>query len=139
MAGNAPGKQSFVKLTLELVEQSIVLIFLELKLAVLEVKRNVTSVERGVIFLPIGAVMLLLALCTLTGAAVAALCLVVQPWLAALIVSAVLMFFSSALLFTGIGKIKHFTLVPKETIERAEAIAKKLKQHAEERHARENQ
>jgi hypothetical protein len=139
MADNVPKKHSIVKLALELVEQSIVLVFLELKLAGLEIKRNVTSVEKGVIFLPIGAVLLLLALLTMIGAAVAALCLVVQPWLAALIVSAVLIFLGTALLFTGLSKIKEFTLIPRETIERVETIVKKLKQHAEERHAREQE
>lgn len=126
-------RKSMIRLGLELVEQSIVLVFLELKLAVLEVKRNVTSAKNGAVFMALGGFLMLFSLLTLTATAIAALAIVLPVWLSALIVTAALGFLGAALLFTGLGKFKHFTLVPAETLERVENIAAKLKKHAEQR------
>jgi hypothetical protein len=124
-------RKSMLRLVLELVEQSIVLVFLELKLAAHEVKRNVSSARNGVVFLALGGFLLLYSLLTLTATAIAALAIVLPVWLSALIVTAAVGLVGAALLFTGVGKFKHFTLVPSETVERVENIAAKLKKHAE--------
>jgi hypothetical protein len=126
-------RKSMLRLGLELVEQSIVLVFLELKLAVLEVKRNVSSAKNGAVFMALGGFLMLFSLLTLTATAIAALAMVLPVWLSALIVTAAVGFLGAALLFTGLGKLKHFTLVPAETLERVENIAGKLKKHAEQR------
>ncbi|HJV35083.1 phage holin family protein [Geomonas sp.] len=124
---------SMVRLVLELMEQSIVLVFLELKLAALEVRNNVDSAKKGSVLLAVGGFMLLFSLLAATATAIAALSLVLPVWLSALIVTAGLMFLGAGLLFTGLGKLKHFTLIPKDTLDRVENIGHKLKTHAEQR------
>lgn len=132
MADVGKGK-SIVRLGLELVEKSIVLVFLELKLAAVEIKRKVHAAEKGAVLVAAGAGLLLFALITLTGAAVAALAIVLPLWLCALIVTAVLAFFGIAFLFTGLGLLKDFSLVPSDTLQRIEVVAKKLKEAAHHR------
>jgi fatty acid desaturase len=124
-------KLSMLRLDLELLEQFIALVFLELKLAVLEIRRNIRSMEKGAIFIAIGAFILLFAMMTLIGTAVAALAMVFPVWLAALIVALLLTFFGTSFLFTGLGKLKHFSLVPSETLQRVRTISKQLKKHAD--------
>lgn len=131
--GDIKRKASFVKLALELVEQSIVLVFVELKLAALEVKHNINSAKNGAVFLGLGGFLLLFSLLGVMTTAIAALALVLPVWLSALIVTATLLVAGGALLFMGLSKLKHFTLVPRETVDRVETIANKLKKHAEER------
>ncbi|MCM0080137.1 phage holin family protein [Geomonas sp. Red32] len=126
-------RHSIVRLVLELVEQSIVLVFLELKLGVMEIRRNVDSAKTGVAIVALGGALLLFSLVAGTATAIAALALVLPVWLSALIVTALYVFAGAALLFTGIGKLRHFTLLPKDTIERAETIGRKLKKHTEQR------
>ncbi|HEY5514448.1 MAG TPA: phage holin family protein [Geomonas sp.] len=129
MADVGKGK-SIVRLGLELVEESIVLVFLELKLAAVEIKRKVHAAEKGAVLIAAGAGLLLFALITLTGAAVAALATVLPLWLSALIVTAVLAFFGIVFLFSGLGLLKDFSLVPADTLQRIEVVAKKLKEAA---------
>jgi hypothetical protein len=122
---------SMVRLLLELIEQSIVLVFLELKLAVLEVKHNFLSAKNGAGVLAMGVFLLLFALTTMITTAIAALSIVLPVWLSSLIVTVVLGFFGIAFLLTGLGKLKDFTVIPTETVERVEDIARKLRTHAE--------
>lgn len=124
-------RHSIVRLVLELVEQSIVLVFLELKLAAMEVKRNVTSAKNGVVMLGLGGFLLLFSLLGVMATAIAALALVLPVWLSALIVTAVFLFAGGGLLLTGLSHLKHFSLLPHETVARVEQIAGKLKKHAE--------
>lgn len=124
---------SIVRLVLELLEQSIVLVFLELKLAALEVRNNVNSAKNGSVLLAVGGFLLLFSLLAATATAIAALSLVLPVWLSALIVTAGLVFLGAGLLFTGLSKLKHFTLLPKDTLDRVENIGHKLKAHAEQR------
>jgi hypothetical protein len=128
---------SMIKMVLELVEQSIVLVFLELKLAALEIKRNIDSAKTGAVLLALGGFLLLFSLLGAMATAIAALSLVLPVWLSALIVTAVLVFGGAGLLFAGLSKVKHFTLVPRETVDRIETISHKLKKHAEQREAEE--
>jgi hypothetical protein len=124
-------KQSMMRLTIELVEQFIVLAFTELKLAALEIRRNIKSMEKGVVALMMGAVLLLFSGIGMLATAIAGLALILPVWLAALIVTVILVFFGAMLLFTGLSKLQHFTLVPSDTIQRVEEISKRLKKHTE--------
>jgi hypothetical protein len=128
-----------VRTVVELIEQSIVLVFLELKLGALEIKRNIDSAKTGAAFMGLGGFLLLFSLLGLMATAIAALALVLPVWLSALIVSAVLIFAGGALLVTGLGKLKHFSVVPKDTVDRVENIGRQLKHHAEQRHAEEEE
>jgi hypothetical protein len=130
---------SMVKLVLELVEQSIVLVFLELKLAALEVKHNINSAKTGAALLGLGGFLLLFSLLGVMTTAIAALSLVLPVWLSALIVTAGLVVAGAGLLFTGLSKVKHFSLIPRETVDRVETISNKLKKHAEQREAEERE
>jgi hypothetical protein len=123
---------SMVRLVLELVEQFIVLIFLELKLGVIEIKRNIHSAKTGAVLIVMGAALLLFSLVTGLATAIAALAIVLPVWLSALIVTALLGFVGAGFLFTGLSKVEHFTLVPLDTISRVEEISHKLKKHAEQ-------
>jgi hypothetical protein len=118
---------SVVRLYAELVEESIILVFLELKLAVMEIKRHIHSAEHGAVWMAIGAGLLFLGLVTFIGTAVAALAVILPVWLSALIVASCLAFLGIAFLFSGLGKLKDFSLVPSETLERMHAISQKLK------------
>jgi len=118
---------SVVRLYAELFEESIILVFLELKLAFIEIKRHVHSAENGVVLMAVGAGLLLLGILTCIGTAVAALAVFLPVWLAALAVASALTFFGIAFLFSGLGKMKDFSLIPTETLERIQDISQKLK------------
>lgn len=126
-------RHSIVRLIVELVEQSIVLFFLELKLGALEIKRNLDSAKTGAVLAGLGAFLLLFSLLGVMATAIAALSLVLPVWLSALIVTAVLVFGGAGVLLAGLSKLKHFTIVPKDTVHRVENIGRKLKKHAEQR------
>lgn len=132
-------RASIIKLVVELIEQSIIFVVLELKLAAMEIKHNVNSAKNGAVFLALGGFLLLFSLLGLMATGIAALALVLPVWLSALIVSAVFIAAGGALLFMGISKLKHFTLVPRETVDRVENVTKKLKHHAEERERAEHE
>jgi len=118
---------SVVRLYAELVEESIILVFVELKLAFFEIKRHIHSAENGVLLMAVGAGLLLLGLLTFIGTAVAALAVFLPVWLSALVVASALAFLGIAFLFTGLGKMKDFSLIPTETLERIQDISQKLK------------
>ncbi|HJV67253.1 MAG TPA: phage holin family protein [Geomonas sp.] len=132
MQAQSNHRHSMIRLALELAEQSIVLVFLELKLAALELRRNVASAKNGAVLLALGGFMLLFSLLAAMATAIAALAIVLPVWLSALIVAAGLVLLGGTLLVTGLSKLKHFTLLPRETIGRVENIGRKLKQHAEQ-------
>ena len=119
-------RTSMIRLFAELVEESIILVFLELKLGVFEIKRHVHSAEKGVVMMALGAGLLLFALITFTGTAVAALAIILPVWLSALIVALALTFIGVAFLFSGLGNLKDFSLVPSETLLRIQHIVQKL-------------
>ena len=130
-----------VRLFAELIEETIILIFLELKLAIYEIKRNVHSAEKGAVMMALGAGLLILAGLTFVGTAVAALAIILPVWLSALLVALGLSFLGVAILFTGLGHLKDFSLIPSETLERVDDITVKIKKvgarrEHEEREAR---
>jgi uncharacterized membrane protein YqjE len=122
-------KKSVLRLYIELYEKFAVLVYMELKLALLEIKENIHSVENGFGLLAVGAFLMVFAFMALIGTAVAALAVVLQVWAAALVVTLVLSFFGAAFLFTGLAKMKGFTLLPVETLRRFHEVMEKLKKH----------
>ena len=118
---------SVVRLYAELLEESIILVFVELKLAFFEIKRHIHSAENGVLLMVVGAGLLLFGLLTFIGTAVAALAVFLPVWLFALVAASALALFGIAFLFTGLGKMKDFSLVPTETIDRIQDISQKFK------------
>jgi fatty acid desaturase len=120
-------RQSVLRLVVELAEEIIILGFVELKLAAMEIKRNIRSVEKGAAMMAAGAGLLLFALVTFIGTSVAVLAIFLPIWLSALIVALTLTFFGIALLFTGLGHFKDFSLIPSETLQRVEDISQKYK------------
>jgi len=127
---------SMIRLFAELIEETIILTFLEVKLAAFEIKRNIRSAEKGGAMMAVGGALLLFALVVFIGTAVAALAIYLPVWLSALIVALGLGFFGIAFLFSGLGLLKGFTLFPAETLVRVESIAQKVRkvsaQHQEE-------
>ena len=121
---NTRKKLSRDRTVVELAEEIIILGFLELKLAAVEIRRNIRSVEQGAVMMAVGGGLLLLAMLTFIATAVAILALFLPTWLAALIVALTLVFFGIAFLFAGLGSFKDFTLVPSETLQRVQAIAR---------------
>ena len=118
---------SMVRLFAELIEDSVVLVYVELKLALLEIKGNIKSAEKGAVMMVLGLGLLLFGLLTFLATAVAALAVILPVWLSALIVALGLSFFGVAFLYSGLGRLKGFSLVPLETLERIEDISEKLK------------
>lgn len=123
----AKRRLTMIRLVLELIEEFIVLVFLELKLAAVEIRHHIRSAETGAVLMAVGASLLLFALITCIGSAVAALAIALPLWLSALVVAVSLALIGAALLFTGLGKLKHFSLVPSDTVHRIQVISKKLK------------
>jgi hypothetical protein len=119
-------RSSMVRLFAELVEESIILVFLEMKLALFEVKKHIRSAEKGTVMMALGAALLLFALVTFVGTAVAALAVILPVWLSALIVALALTFCGVAFLFSGLGNLKDFSFIPSETLLRVQNIVQKL-------------
>jgi len=130
-------KVSMARNMAELVEEIVMLLFIELKRAVLEIKGNIHSVERGGAMMVLGVGLLFFGLVTFTGTAVAVLAIYLPTWLSALIVALGLTFLGIAFLFSGLAHFKDFTLVPSETIHRVEDIFHEYKKVSAEHHARE--
>jgi len=126
-----------VRLFAELVEESIILVFLEMKLALFEVKKQVRSAEKGTVMMALGAALLLFALVTFVATAVAALAVILPVWLSALIVALTLTFCGVAFLFSGLGNLKEFSFIPAETVLRVQNIVQKLKMASAQRKAAE--
>jgi len=118
---------SMIRLFAELIEETIILTFLEVKLAAFEIKRNIRSAVKGGAMMAVGGVLLFFALVVSIGTAVAALALFLPVWLSALIVALGLGFFGIAFLFSGLGLLKGFSLFPAETLVRVENIAQKVR------------
>jgi hypothetical protein len=118
---------SMIRLFAELIEETIILTFLEVKLAAFEIKRNIRSAEKGGAMMAVGGALLLFAVVVFIGTAVAALAIFLPVWLSALIVALGLGFFGIAFLFSGLGLLKGFSLIPAETLVRVENIAQKVR------------
>lgn len=116
-------------LFLELIKDIIVFINIELGLAKAEVKRNIGAAGKAITLVAAGTVILLLALCAIVIAGIAALHTVFPLWLASLLVAAILVAFGAALLLTGKGRLKKSLPVPTKSLVRVKTILMKLAGH----------
>ncbi|GFO69388.1 hypothetical protein GMLC_29670 [Geomonas limicola] len=128
-------KLSMARLMVELVEEIVMLLFIEVRRGVLEIKHNIKSVEKGAVMVVLGAGLLFFGLITFTGTAVAVLTIWLSTWLSALIVALGLTFFGIAFVFSGLSHFKEFTLVPNDTLHRVENIFKDYKKVSAQHHA----
>jgi len=128
-------KLSLARMMVELVEEIVMLLFIEVRRGVLEIKHQVKSVEKGAVMVILGVGLLFFGLVTFTGTAVAVLALWLPTWLSALIVALGLTFFGIAFVFSGLAHFKEFSLVPNDTIHRVENIFRDYKKVSAQHHA----
>jgi hypothetical protein len=121
-------RESFGELLGELANNSAALVRDEIELAKQEMREKVTVLRSGAVTIAIGGLLGLVALLTLTAAAVAGLAHVMDTALAALLVGVVLAAVGGSIAFMGIGRLKRTSLKPKQTIETLEEDKEWLKQ-----------
>lgn len=121
-------RESFGELLGELANNSAALVRDEIELAKQEMREKVDVLRSGVVTIAIGGLIGFVALFTLTVAAVAGLAHVMDTALAALLVGVVLAVIGGGIAFTGIGRLKHASLKPQQTIETLEEDKEWLKQ-----------
>ncbi|MEN3334756.1 MAG: hypothetical protein V7641_4121 [Blastocatellia bacterium] len=121
-------RESFGELLGELANNSAALVRDEIELAKQEMREKVDVLRSGVVTIAIGGLIGFVALFTLTAAAVAGLAHVMDTALAALLVGVVLAVIGGSIAFTGIGRLKHASLKPQQTIKTLEEDKEWLKQ-----------
>ena len=89
----------------------------EFRLAKVEIQQQTAVAVRSAVPLIIGALLGLYALGFLLLAAVHALSIVVDPWLASLIVGVAVLAISLALISVGKNRLKQVKVVPEKTVE----------------------
>lgn len=89
----------------------------ECRLVKLEIQQQAVVASRSAVPLIIGVLLGLYALGFLLLAAVHALSIVVDPWLASLIVGAAVLAISLALISVGKNRLKQLKAVPEKTVE----------------------
>ena len=108
--------ESIGELLGQLANNSAALVRDELTLARQEMSEKVASYRSGAITVVIGAVLSWIAVLTLTAAAVIGLAHLMDAGYAALIVGGVLALTGGIIASTGLNRLKHVSLKPKETI-----------------------
>ena len=102
----------------DLADEMSTLVREEIALAKAELKQKIEDAGRGAGLLFGAAIAVFMGLGSLTALAVVALGLVMEPWLATLIVTVVWLVVAAALGLAGRGKIQHAAPpVPEKTIE----------------------
>ena len=109
-------QSSIADLLRQLVEDGNHLIRTEIRLAKAEVRDNVASAAKGGVGIGLGAVLLLGAVFTLLGAAVAFLTPVVGAGWAAVIVGVAALVIGGGLIAGGISKLKVSSVVPEGAV-----------------------
>lgn len=113
-------RESFSELLGQLANNSAALVRDELALARQEMNEKVKSFRSGVVTVAFGAVVSLIAVLTLTAAAVIGLAHLMDAGYAALIVGGVLAIVGGIVVFTGLNRLKQTSLKPEQTIETLE-------------------
>jgi uncharacterized membrane protein YqjE len=113
-------RESYSELLGELANNSAALVRDEIALASQEMREKVASLKSGILILSAASVIGLIALETLTAAAVIGLIQAVGAANAALIVGSALAVIGAALALVGLGRIKRTSLRPEQTIETLE-------------------
>ncbi len=108
--------QSIADLLRQLVEDGNHLVRTEIRLAKAEVRDNITAAVRGGIGIGIGAVLMLGAVFTLLGAAVAFLTPVVGAGWAAVIVGGVTLLVGGVLIASGAKKLSATSMMPDKAV-----------------------
>lgn len=121
-------RESFGELLGQLANNSAALVRDEIELARQEMGEKVTVLRSGIIMSAVGAVIGLVALLTLTAAAVIGLGNYVGAGKSALIIGGALAIIGGAIAFAGLGQIKRTSLKPKQTIETLEEDKEWLKE-----------
>ncbi|HKP11675.1 MAG TPA: phage holin family protein [Blastocatellia bacterium] len=121
-------RESFGELLGELANNSAALVRDEIELAKQEMREKVSVLRSGAVTIAIGGLLGLVALLTLTAAAVAGLAHVMDTALAALLVGVVIAAVGGSIAFIGIGRLKRTSLKPQQTIETLEEDKEWLKQ-----------
>ena len=121
-------RESYSELLSELANNSAGLVRDEIALATQEMREKVASLRSGVLILSAASIIGLIALETLTAAAVIGLIETVGAVNAALIVGSVLAVIGVALAVVGLGRIKRTSLRPEQTIETLEEDRQWLKE-----------
>ena len=121
-------RESFGELLGQLANNSAALVRDEIELARQEMSEKVTVLRSGIVIAAVGLVLGLLALLTLTAAAVIGLANYVGAGKSALIIGGALAILGGAIAFAGFGQIKRTSLKPKQTIETLEEDKEWLKE-----------
>ena len=121
-------RESFGELLGQLANNSAGLVRDEIQLVRQEMKEKVSTLRGGIIIAATGSVIALVALLTLTAAAVIGLANYVGAGRSALIIGGALAIIGGVTAFVGIGRIKQTSLKPKETIETLEEDREWLKE-----------
>ena len=121
-------RESFGELLGQLANNSAALVRDELELARQEMSEKATALRSGVVVLAVGSLVALVAILTLTAAAVIGLANYVGTGKSALIIGAVLATIGTVTAFAGLGQIRRTNLKPEQTIEALEEDKEWLKE-----------
>ena len=121
-------RESFGELLGQLANNSAALVRDEIELAKQEMSEKVGVLRSGFLILAVGSIIGLVAILTLTAAAVIGLGNLVGPGYAALIIGVTLGIIGGTTAFVGLGHIKRTSLKPKKTIETLEEDKQWLKE-----------
>jgi len=117
---SAFSRESFGELLGQLANNSAALVRDEIELARQEMNEKVVVLRAGILTVAVGSIIGLVAILTLTAAAVIGLASYVGPGYSALIIGVFLGIIGGITAFVGIGQIKHTSLKPEQTIETLE-------------------
>ena len=109
--------KSVGELFADLTREMSTLVRQEVQLAKTEITQKATSFGKNLAFVIVAALFALLALQTLCAAAILGLSLVMDAWLAALVVTGVLLLFAAVLAMIALRSFKKEGLAPTETME----------------------
>ena len=121
-------RKSIGELLGQLANNSAALVRDEISLARQEMSEKIKFFRSGVVTVAIGAVVGLIAVVTLTAAAVIGLAHLMDAGYAALIVGGVLAIIGGIIAFNGINRLKRTSLKPEQTIETLEEDKEWLKE-----------
>jgi hypothetical protein len=121
-------RESFGELLGQLANNSAALVRDEIELAKQEMSEKVGVLRSGVIVVVVGSIISLVAILTLTAAAVIGLANLVGAGYSALIIGGALGIIGGITAFVGLGEIKRTSLKPKQTIETLEEDKQWLKE-----------
>lgn len=120
-------RESFGDLLADLANNSAALVRDEIELARQEMTEKVTVLRSGMVIAAMGLAIALIALLTLTAAAVIGLANYVGAGASALIIGSALAITGGVISFAGFGHIKRTSLRPKQTIQTLEEDKEWLK------------